>query len=181
MATGSSSMNDNKHDSQGTITFENQQKLKYGSITDRALWFRGRLIHVSEENPDTFISGCTMVVLTVSDHGFPQCLMLCRHHGQEGDEEERRFWDTHSAVYSINQDRKEAYQKNKPNRPIVFHITDPSNVILSEDCFINYQHTWTLRDRPKVATIGKVQGEELARLNENYQAVQKSMYSGFCK
>lgn len=157
------------------------QKPKYKRISDRDLSYPGRLIQVSEKDTDQSVQGCAMIVLTVSNHGYPQCLMLCRHHGQEGDEEERRFCEAHSAVYSSTQDRKEAYEKNKDNQPITVQFRDPWAIKLAEDFFVNYQHTWSLRkDNVRAAPVGKVQGEELTRLREYYQRPRTGRTRSHC-
>jgi hypothetical protein len=169
---------DDQPDSQGTVIFTGQeQRLRFGRISDSSGYYSGRLILISDDENDGAIRGCAMIILKVSDHGFPQCLMLCRHHGMEGDSEERAFWEAHSVVCSVTVKPKDAFVRGWPNPPIMVQLSNPSATGLVDNCFVNYQHTWTLRkDIVKAMVVGKVQGDDLKKVMECYKRVQSLMY-----
>jgi hypothetical protein len=169
---------DDLPDSQGTVLFTAQeQRLRFARISDTSGYYSGRLILISDDENDGAIRGCAMIILKVSDHGFPQCLMLCRHHGMDGDDEERLFWEAHSVVCAVTVKPRDAYVRGQPNPPIMVQLSNPSTTRLVDNCFVNYQHTWTLRkDVVKAMVVGKVQGEDLKKVMECYKRVQNLMY-----
>lgn len=167
----SSSEHQDHPDSFETVEFGRTGPPKYKRQTDADYFHCGRLIGVPSNDQNQLLRGRTLLVLTVSNHGWAQCVCLCRHEGLNG-LERRPFYRAHGAIYS--KDSSSVRQLSRTEH-------DPINAKMSnveykirEDCYINFEHTFTLNKDFTVASLGTV--EDKQRLVEMYQKVQNSMY-----
>lgn len=159
-------------DSCGLIETGDEQDLEYMSYRGQEFFFPGRLIGVYTDT-DSSINGRTMIVLSVSGHGFVQCLALCRHEGHTG-EERGSFYKAHAAVYRDNTSPPTASHAKIINAPIEITLKRSAHNI-KDSCYINFEHTWTLQDNVPVVDLGYVRRSQRKNLLDTHDKVQKDL------
>lgn len=159
-------------DSAGLVELTEDVHLEYGSVAYRGRGFfhPGRLIGVYFP-ADSSINDRTMIVLSVSNHGFVQCVALCRH-GDHTGEEHQSFYQTHAVV----QCDTDSPSKTKHLKTIKasFELTlNKQGAKIKDSCYINFEHTWTLQSEVPVVDLGhvkKAQRKDLLLMHESVQS-----------
>jgi hypothetical protein len=162
----------NGPDSCGLIEVGDDPDLEYMSFRGQEFFFPGRLIGVYSDT-DSSINGRTMIVLSVSDHGFVQCLALCRHEGHTG-EEKASFYHTHAAVYRDNTSAPTTKHSKAKNAPIEITLKKSGHNI-KDSCYINFEHTWTLQSHVPVVDFGHVRKSQRKGLLSTHERVQNEL------
>lgn len=169
LAQKTSSEHQNQADSFETVDFGSQGPPRYRQQADAGFFHCGRLIGVPSSYHNQALRGRTLLVLTVSNHGWAQCVCLCQHEGLNG-RERRSFYRAHGAIYSEGPPR---HFDRAEHAPIPAKMSNMEYKI-REDCYVNFEHTFSLNRDFTVASLGTV--EDKKKLIEVYQKVQKSMY-----
>lgn len=157
----------------GLIEISDDEDLEYMSHRGQEFFFPGRLIGAYKSDTDSSISGRTMIVLSVSDHGFVQCLTLCRHEGHTG-EERGSFYKAHAAVHRDTTSPPTAKHSKTINPP--FEITlKKSGHNIKDSCYINFEHTWTLLEHVPVVDLGYVRKSQRKDLLITHGRIQNEL------
>lgn len=159
-------------DSCGLVETSNDQDLEYMSYRGQEFFFPGRLIGVYSDT-DSSINGRTMIVLSVSDHGFVQCLALCRREGHTG-EERSSFYKAHAAVHRDNTSPPTAKYSKTVNAPIEITLKKSVHNI-KDSCYINFEHTWTLQSHVPVVDLGYVRRSQRKNLLVTHERIQSEL------
>lgn len=135
----------------------------------------GHVIEVSDA-ADGHIHRRTMVVLAVTAIKFLQCVLVCRHpqtqtHGPE-------FYMAHIHVVDsrrASEQRQHVWQETVlPVRVVNIVIEDRGRYALRDNCYINLQHAWTVRNELMFRNIGIV--ADFQELKANFREVQRILY-----
>jgi hypothetical protein len=156
-------------DSLGLIEVGNDPDLEYMSFRGQEFFFPSRLIGVCPDT-DSAINGRTMIVLSVSDHGFVQCLSLCRHES----EERASFYHSHAAIYCDTTSAPATKHLKIKNAPVEIMLKKPGHSI-KDSCYINFEHTWTLQSHVPVVGLGHVRNSQRKGLLSTYERVQNEL------
>jgi hypothetical protein len=159
-------------DSCWLIEVGDDQDLEYRPYRGREFFFPGRLIGVSSDI-ESSINGRTMIVLSVSDHGFVECLTLCRHEGHTG-EEKPSFYHTHAAVHRDTTSAPTPNHSKAKNVPIEITLKKSGHNI-KDSCYINFEHTWTLQEHVPVVDFGHVRKSQRKGLLSTHERVQNEL------
>lgn len=159
---------DTQPDSFETVVFGDGGAPTYRQQQDSGYFHCGRLIGVPSDHHNKALQGRTLIVLTVSNHGWSQCVCLCRHEGYNG-KESRAFYRAHAAIYSGSRPRKFDKEENS-----AIQVNMSNNYKIKPNCYVNFEHTFTLSRDFSVASIGAV--EDKWELIKEYQKVQDNMY-----
>jgi hypothetical protein len=159
-------------DSCGLVEINDDQDLEYMSYRGQEFFFPGRLIGVYSDT-DSSINGRTMIVMSVSDHGFVQCLALCRHEGHTG-EERGSFYRAHAAIYRDNTSPPVATHAPMINNPIEITLKKSGHDI-KDSCYVNFEHTWTLQAHVPVVDLGYVRRSQRRDLLVTHERVQQEL------
>ncbi|KAN0112258.1 hypothetical protein V8E51_005209 [Hyaloscypha variabilis] len=154
----------------GLIEISDDQE--YRPYRGQEFFFPGRLIGVDSDT-DSSIHGHAMIVLSVSDHGFVQCLSLCRHEGHTG-EEKSSFYKAHAAIYRHNGSPPVATHTPTINRPIEIALKRSGHHI-KDSCYVNFEHTWTLQAHVPVVDLGYVIRSQRKDLLVTHERVQQEL------
>jgi hypothetical protein len=154
----------------GLIEISDDQE--YRPYRGQEFFFPGRLIGVDSDT-DSSIHGHAMIVLSVSDHGFVQCLSLCRHEGHTG-EERGSFYKAHVAVHRDTTSPPTAKHPKTINPS--FEITlKKSGHNIKDSCYINFEHTWTLLEHVPVVDLGYVRKSQRKDLLITHGRIQNEL------
>lgn len=156
-------------DSIGTISLLDRTMITYQPEGENSFFSSGRLLLIDENANNEAIAGRLLLVLAVSDHGWPQCVCVCRHKGYD-ETIETAFYRAHTAVYGA--DKPQRHRKVK-HEPIQLEMEQWAS--LETDCYVNLEHTWTLSKNIRVAKVGWVSDGQRKELVEMYQQVQKAL------
>jgi hypothetical protein len=159
-------------DSCRLIEISDDHDLEYMSYCGQEFFFPGRLIGVYSDT-DSSINGRTMIVLSVSDHGFVQYLALCRHEGHAG-EERGSFYKAHAAVYRDNTSPPTAKHSKTVNAPIEITLKRSGHNI-KDSCYINFEHTWTLQAHVPVVDLGYGRRSQRKNLLVTHERIQNEL------
>jgi hypothetical protein len=156
----------------GLIEVGEDPDLEYMAYRGQEFFFPGRLIGVSPD-ADSSMGGRTMIVLSVSDQGFVQCLSLCRHEGHTG-EEKASFYHTHAAVHRDTTSPPTTKHSKAKNAPIEITLKKSGHNI-KDSCYINFEHTWTLQAHVPVVDVGHVRKSQRKGLLSTHERVQNEL------
>jgi hypothetical protein len=159
-------------DNCGLIESSDDEGFEYMPYRGQEFFFPGRLIGVYSDT-DSSINGRTMIILSVSDHGFVQCLALCRHEGHTG-EERRSFYKAHAAVHSDTTSPPTAKYSKIINAPIEVTLKKPGHNI-KDSCYVNFEHTWTLQEHVPVVDLGYVRKSQRKNLLVTHERIQNEL------
>lgn len=133
----------------------------------------GRVINPYSGNNDE-LDRRTLVVLSTTNNGYAECLALCRHPDHSG-EERASFYNAHAAVYSSGDPPPTCHGKAK-NEAIEIRFKSPS-FKMSDSCYLNFEHTWTLRPDFPVMDLGYVRRDQRRRVLEVHLKIQTDLFN----
>lgn len=132
----------------------------------------GRVIEVSSK--DSNLHRRTMIVMAISSGvKFLQCVLICRHPEMMGNS--LHFYKTHVEVFDEgSMDYLQQGITRNSISPVFVKIEDPRKYALRRNCYINYEHVWTVRREEMFRNIGVV--EDFKRLRGFFGLAQRALH-----
>lgn len=129
----------------------------------------GRFIMIADMERTLYHRG--MIVMAKSDDGSLQCVSLCHHPGLDPTEKQEHL-KTHVPVYP----QRSGETSSKTTVIVSFQAGVEKMCDLRENCYINYQHVWTITIRSDVllSPLGHVKG--FAPVLDRFCEMQKDLY-----
>lgn len=152
-----------------------------GQAEHRPRWggdffYPGRVINPFSGSNDE-LDRRTLVVLSTTNNGYAECLALCRHPDHSG-EERASFYHAHAAVYSSGHPPPQPGCCKGKGRDEAFEIRFKSPRFKMQDsCYVNFEHTWTIRPDFPVMDLGYVRKDQRRRLMEMHVKIQGDLFN----
>ncbi|ROV90367.1 hypothetical protein VMCG_09744 [Cytospora schulzeri] len=144
----------------------------------------GRVVNPFSGNNDE-LDRRTLVVLSTTNNGYAECLALCRHPDHSG-EERANFYNAHAAVYSSGEPPPppppastcdgEMGRRKRTNEAIEIRFKSP-RFRMQDSCYVNFEHTWTIRPDFPVMDLGYVRKDQRRRLMEMHAEIQVDLFN----
>lgn len=116
----------------------------------------------------------TLVVLSTTNNGYAECLALCRHPDHSG-EERASFYRAHAAVYCSGEPPPSGGGKGA-NEAVEIKFKS-ARFKLQDSCYVNFEHTWTIRPDFPVMDLGYVRKDQRRKLMEMHVKVQTDLFN----
>ncbi|KUI59125.1 hypothetical protein VP1G_06400 [Cytospora mali] len=116
----------------------------------------------------------TLIVLSTTNNGYVECLALCRHPDHSG-EERASFYKVHAAVYNSGDPPPNSGGRRR-NEAIEIKFKN-HNFKMSDSCYVNFEHTWTLRPDFPVMDLGHVRRDQRRKVLEMHVKIQMDLFN----
>lgn len=138
----------------------------------------------------------TLIVLSTTNNGYAECLALCRHPDHSG-EERASFYHAHAAVYSSGDPPPPPMTPMTPargasngggsgdgggssssssNEAVEIRFKSP-RFKMQDSCYVNFEHTWTIRPDFPVMDLGYVRKDQRRKLMEMHIRIQADLFN----